>query len=33
MNDYTEIKLSSDEIFKGRILHVFRDRVRLTNGR
>lgn len=33
MNDYTETKLSSEEIFKGRVLHVFRDRVRLTNGR
>ena len=33
MNDYTETKLSSEEIFKGRILHVFRDRVRLSNGR
>ena len=33
MNDYTETKLSSEDIFKGRVLHVFRDRIRLSNGR
>lgn len=30
--DFTETQLSSEEIFNGRIVHLYRDTVRLPNG-
>ncbi len=31
--DYTEKRLAREELYEGRIIHVFRDRVRLQDGR
>lgn len=33
MRELTEEKVSSEEIFKGRVVHLFRDTVRLPNGK
>ena len=33
MNDLTEEKVASEEIYKGKVVHLFRDTVRLPNGR
>ncbi len=33
MQELTEEKVSSEEIFKGRVVHLFRDTVRLPNGK
>lgn len=33
MQDFTEKKLFSEEIFKGNIVHLFRDTVQLPNGK
>ncbi|MFX3617238.1 MAG: NUDIX domain-containing protein [Sporolactobacillus sp.] len=32
MEDFTEKRLESKEIFKGRVVHLFRDKVKLPNG-
>ena len=31
-DDLTETQLSSEEIFKGVVVHLYKDMVRLTNG-
>ena len=33
MNDLTEEKVASEEIYKGKVVHLFRDTVCLPNGR
>lgn len=33
MQNLTEEKISGEEIFKGRVVHLFRDTVRLPNGK
>ena len=33
MSDFKETRLSSEEIFQGRVVHLFRDRIRLPNGK
>lgn len=33
MNDLTEEKVASEEIYRGKVVHLFRDTVRLPNGR
>ena len=33
MSDFKETRLSSEEVFQGRVVHLFRDRIRLPNGK
>ena len=33
MSDFKETRISSEEIFQGRVVHLFRDRIRLPNGK